>query len=135
MRFLHGKVKGHAGERISITFSQPTRVLIMPERQFEKYRNNLTFTYFGGHKESPYEFTFPKSGNWIVGIEKGTYHNPIDLKASISKISPDPMLAEAPKSKKKKKKKKEKEEAPAEVEANADSGEETKEEPAEQSFR
>jgi hypothetical protein len=108
MRYLYGKIKAHAGECLNIQFSQPTRILIMPERHFKKYRDNLTFTYFGGHKESPYEFTIPKAGTWVVVIEKGTYSEPIAMDASISKITGDAPKLDSPKKSKKKKKKKEK---------------------------
>ncbi len=92
MRFLHGKVKARKGQKISVTFSAPTRVLVMTQRNFEKYKNNLTFTYYGGQKEdSPYEFSVPQYGDWYVVVEKGSYHAPEDITASIELISEAPV--------------------------------------------
>lgn len=114
MRFLHGKLKAFTGEVIKVDITKPTRILIMPERQFSKYRENLTFTYYGGHKEGTYEFTVPKSGTWVIVIEKGTYANPIDVEVKVSKEAPQKELTPAPDSKsikkKNKKKKKDQEE-------------------------
>lgn len=88
MRFLYGKVKAQVGHIVKVEFSEPTRVLIMTEREFEKYKNNLTFTYYGGQKDSPYEFTIPKSGTWYVVVEKGSLSKPRDIKASFSVTQP-----------------------------------------------
>ncbi len=110
MRFLHGKLKAFTGEKITVEISMPTRVLIMPERQFSKYRENMTFTYFGGQKEESYEFVIPKSGTWVVVVEKGAYGNPLNVEVSISKESPvkKPVAIEIKKSENKKKSKNEK---------------------------
>ena len=110
MRFLHGKLKAFTGEKITVEISLPTRVLIMPERQFSKYRENMTFTYFGGQKDGSYEFVIPKSGTWVVVVEKGTYGNPLNMEVKISKDAPvkEQVAIEDKKSKKKKKSKKEK---------------------------
>ena len=89
MRFLHGKAKARKGHTIKVNFSEPTRVLIMTEKNFNKYKNNLTFTYYGGHKEeSPFEFSAPKDGTWFVVVEKGTYHEPRNVTADIELHAP-----------------------------------------------
>jgi len=56
----------------------------MPDRQFKRYRDNITFTYYGGHKESPYEFKVPKTDVWHVVVEKGIDSKPLDLTASFT---------------------------------------------------
>ncbi len=84
MRFLHGKMKVNKGGKINVTFSKRTRVLIMTDREFKKYRENISFTYYGGHKESPYEFNVPKTDVWHVVVEKGSYNNPEPITASFS---------------------------------------------------
>ena len=90
MRFLHGKVKAFKGQTIEVSFSRPTRVLVMSQKNFEKYRNNLTFTYYGGQKEeSPYNFSAPVSGEWYVVVEKGTYYEPIEIDASFKVVNSD----------------------------------------------
>jgi len=84
MRYLRNTIKAQLGDKLSVHVSKPTRVLIMTDMQFRKYKNNLTFIYFGGHKESDYEFEIPKSGNWTVVVEKGSYYKPIDLNVKLS---------------------------------------------------
>jgi hypothetical protein len=91
MRFLYGKVKARKGNVIRVTFSESTRILFMVEKEFNRYKNNLTFTYFGGLKdESPFDFVAPKASTWFVVVEKGSYHEPKDIIASISLVSAEP---------------------------------------------
>ena len=93
----------------------------MTDREFKKYKNNNTFTYYGGYKDAPYEFVFPKSDAWEVVIEKGSYHNPEDITATITKIKGGapvlPASGDGKGKKKKKKKDKQEQEAAASVEA------------------
>ena len=108
MRFLRAKVKARVGERLTVEFSEPTKVLIMTDREFKKYQNHNTYSFFGGEKESPYEFTVPKSTSWNVVVEKGSYFNPKDITAKITKSSGTELpkgTDEIPASKKKKKNK------------------------------
>ena len=92
MRFLYGKVKARKGNVIRVTFSESTRILFMVEKEFNRYKNNLTFTYFGGLKdESPFDFVAPKASTWFVVVEKGSYHQPKSIQASISLVSAEPV--------------------------------------------
>ena len=84
MRYLHGKIKANKGGKITVTISKKTRVLILTEKDFKRYKNNQTYTYFGGVKEGSYDFTATKSGVWHVVVEKGSYHKPENIKASFS---------------------------------------------------
>lgn len=87
MRYLHCKIIARRGDVVQVKHSQPTRVLILEERDFKRYKNNQSFNYFGGHQEeAPFEFILPRSTNWHVVVEKGSYYAPIDLKAEISVI-------------------------------------------------
>ena len=91
MRFLHGKVRARKGQTIRVHFSEPTRILVMTQKNFEKYKNNLTFTYYGGRKEeSPYDFAAPMYADWYVVVEKGPYYEPIELTASIELVAEEP---------------------------------------------
>ncbi len=83
MRFLHGRVKANKGGKIRVKVSMRTRVLIMNDRNFKRYKNNMSFTYYGGHKEGEYEFQVPSTNFWNVVVEKGSYANPIDIKVNI----------------------------------------------------
>ena len=82
MRYLHGKIKANKGGKITVTISKKTRVLILTEKDFKRYKNNQTYTYFGGVKEGSYDFTATKSGVWHVVVEKGSYHKPENIKAA-----------------------------------------------------
>ena len=86
MRYLHGKTKVNKGGKIAVTISKPTKVLILSEKDFRRYKNNQTFTYYGGMKEDSYEFDVPKSGLWHVVIEKGSYHKPEHIKANFNVV-------------------------------------------------
>ncbi|MEX2596016.1 MAG: DUF1883 domain-containing protein, partial [Salibacteraceae bacterium] len=91
MKFLHGKKKVNRGGSITVDFSKPTRVLIMNNREFRKYKDNISFTYYGGFKEdSPYDLTIPKTDVWHVVVEKGASGNEIDLTASFKATQPVP---------------------------------------------
>ncbi|MEQ9187121.1 MAG: DUF1883 domain-containing protein [Cryomorphaceae bacterium] len=83
MRFLHGKAKASKGDKIRISVSRPTRILIMNSSNYRRYKNHQTFTYFGGQKEGTYEFTVQSTNIWNVIVEKGTYAQPIDIKVNI----------------------------------------------------
>lgn len=87
MRFLHGQIKARKGDIIQVHFSQPTRILIMGKRDYEKYKNNLTFSYVGGQQEdSPYEYTAPKDMVYSVVVEKGSFYDPLDVTASVKVV-------------------------------------------------
>lgn len=88
MRFLHGKKKVNRGGNITVTFSKPTRVLILSHKEFKRYQNGQSFKYFGGHMDSPYEFTVPSSGEWHVVVEKGSYYSPESITASFTATPP-----------------------------------------------
>lgn len=98
MRFLHGRLKVNKGGKIRVTVSQPTRVLIMNETQFRRYKNNMTFSYFGGQKEGTFEWNVPSTAIWNVVVEKGAYHKPVDIKASIKVERGVPKTHSIPKS-------------------------------------
>ena len=83
MRFLHGKAKANKGGKIRVSVSKPTRILIMNDRNYKRYKNNQTFTYYGGPKDSDYEFNVPSTNIWHVVVEKGTYAQPIDIDVKI----------------------------------------------------
>jgi hypothetical protein len=83
MRFLHGRVKANKGGTIKVTTTKPTRILIMSEREFKRYKNNISFTYYGGQKDGEFEFPVPKSDIWNVVVEKGSFAKPINLTANI----------------------------------------------------
>lgn len=88
MRFLYKQLKANKGNKIRVKFSEPTRVLFMDEKQFNRYKNNQTFTYYGGfQEESPYDFVVPRSTRWYTVVEKGSYHEPKDIEAKVGLVT------------------------------------------------
>ena len=90
MRYLHQEVKTRKGETVKVDVSGKTRVLIMSQRQFKKYQNHSTFTYFGGIKEGSYEFVSPKDTRWVIVVEKGTWAAPLQVAAQVSVVPAEP---------------------------------------------
>ncbi len=95
MRYLHQEVKTRKGETIKVDLSGKTRVLIMSQRQFKKYQNHSTFTYFGGIKEGSYEFVSPKDSRWVIVVEKGTRASPLQVTAHVSIVPAEPRAPRA----------------------------------------
>jgi hypothetical protein len=86
MRYLHGTVKANNEQAIRVHFDQPTRVLFLDDKNYNKYKDGLSFTYYGGHKEdSPVDFKVPYGGKWHVIVEKGWF-NPKDISSSIELV-------------------------------------------------
>lgn len=84
MRYLHQILKAKKGQQIKVHFSQPTKVLLLGDFQYNNYKENRTYNYRGGLLEhSPQEFEIPNDGKWHVVVEKGSYYNPADIVASV----------------------------------------------------
>lgn len=91
MKFLHKPFQAKANDRIIITFSQPTRVLLIHSSFFSKYKKGQTYQYRGGHSEkSPVEFIVPFDGQWHAVIEKGTFKNPLEVTGNAELKRPSP---------------------------------------------
>lgn len=87
MKFLHQPFFAHPEDRIVVEFDKPTVVLLIHSSQFEKYKGGRTYKYRGGfYDKSPVEFKIPYKGVWHAVIEKGTYNNPIEVKAKAKVI-------------------------------------------------
>lgn len=80
MKFLHKPFNAKTGQVIVVTFSKPTKVLLIESTEFEKYKRGKTYRYRGGFsKTSPVEFVVPHTGIWHAIIEKGSYYNPLNV--------------------------------------------------------
>lgn len=87
MRYLHSKHKAKKGDTIVVQFDQPTRVLLLSDKDYKNYKLPRTFSYYGGHMEdSPHEFEVPEAGMWHIVLELG-YFNPIQLTASSTLVA------------------------------------------------
>jgi hypothetical protein len=86
MRYLYQNVKTRKGETIHVELSGSTKVMVLSEKQFDKYRNNRTFTYFGGQKNGSYDFKSPRDGSWVVVVEKGDWKHPQNIQAKVSVV-------------------------------------------------
>ena len=88
MKFLHQQLRLDKGQKVKVEFDTPTRILLMDENNFIKYKRGRTYTYFGGSfEDSPVAFEIPFKGVWHPVIEKGTYKNPIEVKGTITILS------------------------------------------------
>ena len=134
MRFLHGKVKAKKCDTVKIGVSQPTRVLVMTKTQYKRYAKHRTFTYFGGQKDSTYDFSVPKDGVWHIIVEKGSFRNPKNIETTvIRELGQLPAASDKKKKKKKKKKELEAPEVTESMESNDEaSAENTDETPREE---
>lgn len=75
MRYLRSTFYAKKGQAAKVTFDLPAKIMLMPDRDFKKYRNNSgAITYWGGHQtESPVVFEIPSPGTWHVIVELGWY--------------------------------------------------------------
>jgi hypothetical protein len=84
MKYLHQIFKAKKGTQIKVHFSEPTKVLLLGDYQYENYKENRTYDYRGGMLEqSPQEFEIPNDGKWHVVVERGSYFNPKNIVASV----------------------------------------------------
>lgn len=84
MKYLHRVFKAKKGTRIVVHFSEPTRVMLIGDYDYKKYKEHKTYNYRGGHfEESPHEFEIPNDGRWHIVIEKGGYFNPRPVVGSV----------------------------------------------------
>jgi hypothetical protein len=84
MKYLHRVLKAKKGNRVVVTFSEPTRVMLIGDYDYKKYTEHKTYSYRGGNLEvSPHEFEIPNDGRWHIVIERGSYYHPKDIAASV----------------------------------------------------
>ncbi|HKK37960.1 MAG TPA: DUF1883 domain-containing protein [Cryomorphaceae bacterium] len=87
MKFLHKPFQAKAKDKIEVSFDKPTKVLLLESSQFLKYKKGVTYRYRGGKAEkSPVSFTIPFEGIWHAVIEKGTYHQPLEVSGNATLI-------------------------------------------------
>lgn len=73
---------------MTVHFSEPTRVMLIGDYDYKKYKEHKTYNYRGGHLEvSPHDFEIPNDGLWHIVIEKGSYYNPREITASVEMVS------------------------------------------------
>ncbi len=87
MKFLHKPFKAKAKDKIEVTFSRPTKVLLLEKHHFERYKKGITYRYHGGMAQSsPVTFDVPFEGVWHAVIEKGSFRNPLDVSGNAKLI-------------------------------------------------
>lgn len=90
MKILQQPFKGRRGERVEISFSEPTVVLLIKDSQYKKYQNGMTHHRIGGYQEqSPVTYRVPTDGVWHAVIEKGGHFNPKHITGSIKVLPPE----------------------------------------------
>lgn len=75
MRYLRSTFYAKKGQAAKVTFDSPTKIMLMSDRDFKKYRDNSgSITYWGGNQtQSPVILEIPSAGTWHVIIELGWY--------------------------------------------------------------
>ena len=88
MKYLHRVFKAKKGNRVVVHFSQTTRVMLIGDYEYKKYKEHKTYNYRGGNLEvSPHEFEIPNDGIWHIVIEKGSYYKPKAIEATVEIIT------------------------------------------------
>lgn len=90
MRFLHKQFQAKKKEIIEVTVDRTTKVKFMTALEFKSYKNARTYSYYGGTFDAgTIRFVLPFDAIWNVVVEKGSYHEPIDVRASATLLPPD----------------------------------------------
>ena len=93
MKFLFRPFEAKRKEIIEVEIDQPTKVKFMTARDLKAYRQGKTYSFHGGlFEESPVRFVIPYDGVWNAVVEKGTYHQPMEVKAHCRRLSPNGLV-------------------------------------------
>lgn len=93
MKFLFRPFEAKRKEIIEVEIDQPTKVKFMTARDLKAYRMGKTYSYHGGlFEESPVRFVIPFDGVWNAVVEKGTYQQPMEVKANCRRLSPNGLV-------------------------------------------
>ncbi|MCL5258783.1 MAG: DUF1883 domain-containing protein [Firmicutes bacterium] len=70
MDFIHAREYLSKGDIVVVNCSHQSNVLLTDDVNFEHYRNEEAFTYYGGHrKRFPTRIVVPFTGYWNVTID------------------------------------------------------------------
>ena len=93
MRFLFRTFDVKRKEILEVEIDQPTKVKFMTARDLKAYRQGKTYSFHGGtFEESPIQFVVPYDGQWTAVVEKGTFRNPIEVKAQCHVVPPNSLV-------------------------------------------
>ena len=69
MKYLRHEFTTRTNQQVKVTFQEPVGVLVMNDKNFDRYKNGMSCTYFGGHQEvSPFRINVNR-GKWHVVID------------------------------------------------------------------
>lgn len=84
MKYLHKQVKAGRNCVVLVTFDKPSKVMLLKDSDYRKYKGGKTYNYRGGFAEnSPVKFILPEGATWHIIIEKGSYFNPTEINATV----------------------------------------------------
>lgn len=90
MRFLFKQVQAKKKEIFEVEIDRSTKVKFMTASEFTRYKNARTHSFYGGtFEETPVRFVVPFDSVWYVVVEKGTYHQPVDIAVQVRLLPPD----------------------------------------------
>jgi hypothetical protein len=90
MRFLYNQFQAKKWQIIEVDIDQSTKVKFMTALDFKYYKMGRTHNYYGGLFEAgTLRFVLPFDAVWYAVVEKGTYREPIPVRASCRLVPPD----------------------------------------------
>lgn len=93
MKFLQQAFEAKKKEIIEVEIDTSTKVKFMTGRELKAYKRGKTHNYYGGRfEESPVRFVVPFDSVWNVVVEKGSYKDPLAVKASCKVINPNNLV-------------------------------------------
>lgn len=93
MKFLFRSFEAKRKDIIEVEIDTSTKVKFMTARDLKAYRQGKTYSYHGGlFEESPVRFVVPFDSMWNAVVEKGTYREPLEVKASCKLMNPNGLV-------------------------------------------
>ena len=87
MKYLRHEFTTRTNQHVKVTFQEPVGVLVMNDKNFDRYKNGMSCTYFGGHQEvSPFRINVNR-GKWHVVIDVEN-KDPKSINPTIKVIDP-----------------------------------------------
>jgi hypothetical protein len=72
MNYLHQELTAGPEDRVEVTLDAQANVMLLDDTNFDRYRRNQAFQYYGGHAEkSPFVLVPPSRGRWHVVVDLG----------------------------------------------------------------
>ena len=72
MSHLHYEIDAGPEQVVEVTLDKQANVLLLDAENYEKYKSNQTYQYFGGlATSSPCRLRPPSQGHWHIAVDLG----------------------------------------------------------------